>query len=125
MIDFKQIIAKSIAKVVNIDEKELESYIEIPKDTNNGDYAFPCFRLAKELKKAPPMIANDIKEKIQIDEKIVKKVEVVGGYLNFYINQEKMVEEVLTDFGAQEEYGKSEMGKGKNIIVDLFPYITS
>ena len=118
MIDFKQIIAKSIAKVVNIDEKELESYIEIPKDTNNGDYAFPCFRLAKELKKAPPMIANDIKEKIQIDEKIVKKVEVVGGYLNFYINQEKMVEEVLTDFGAQEEYGKSEMGKGKNIIVE-------
>ena len=118
MIDFKQIIAKSIAEVVNIDEKELESYIEIPKDTNNGDYAFPCFRLAKEFKKAPPMIANDIKEKIQVDEKIVKKVEVVGGYLNFYINQEKMVEEVLTDFAAQEEYGKSEMGKGKNIIVE-------
>ena len=118
MIDFKQIIAKAIAEVVNIDEKELESYIEIPKDANNGDYAFPCFRLAKELKKAPPMIANDIKEKIQIDEKMVEKVEVVGGYLNFYIQQEQMVEEVLKEIDAQEEYGKSEIGKGKNIVID-------
>ena len=118
MIDFKQILAKSIAEVVNIDEKELESYIEIPKDTNNGDYAFPCFRLAKELKKAPPMIANDIKEKIQIDETIVEKVEVVGGYLNFYIRQEQMVKEVLKEIDVQEEYGKSEIGKGKNIVID-------
>ncbi len=118
MIDFKQIIAKAIAEVVNIDEKELESYIEIPKDANNGDYAFPCFRLAKELKKAPPMIANDIKEKIQIDEQMVEKVEVVGGYLNFYIQQEQMVEEVLKEIDAQEEYGKSEIGKGKNIVID-------
>ena len=118
MIDFKQIIAKAIAEVVNRDEKELESYIEIPKDANNGDYAFPCFRLAKELRKAPPMIANDIKEKIQIDETIVEKVEVVGGYLNFYIHQEEMVEEVLKEIDAQEEYGKSEFGKGKNIVID-------
>ena len=118
MIDFKQILAKSIAEVVNIDEKELESYIEIPKDTNNGDYAFPCFRLAKELKKAPQIIANDIKEKIQIDETIVEKVEVVGGYLNFYIRQEQMVKEVLKEIDVQEEYGKSEIGKGKNIVID-------
>ena len=118
MIDFKQTIAKAIAEVVNIDEKELESYIEIPKDANNGDYAFPCFRLAKELKKAPPMIANDIKEKIQMDETIVEKIEVVGGYLNFYIQQEQMVKEVLKEIDVQEEYGKSEIGKGKNIVID-------
>ena len=118
MINFKQIIAKAIAEVVNIDEKELESYIEIPKDANNGDYAFPCFRLAKELKKAPPMIANDIKEKMQIDETILEKVEVVGGYLNFYICQEQIVEEVLKEINDKEEYGRSEIGKGKNIVID-------
>lgn len=118
MINFKQIIAKTISRVVNIDEKELESYIEIPKDANNGDYAFPCFRLAKELKKAPPMIANDIKEKMQIDETIIEKVEVVGGYLNFYIQQEQMIETVLKEIDVQEEYGKSEIGKGKNIVID-------
>ena len=118
MINFKYIIANAIAKVVNMDETELVSYIEIPKDSNNGDYAFPCFRLAKELKKAPPMIANDIKEKMQIDETIIEKVEVVGGYLNFYIQQEQMIETVLKEIDVQEEYGKSEIGKGKNIVID-------
>ncbi len=118
MINFKNIIAKEIAEIVNINEKELESYIEIPKDTNNGDYAFPCFRLAKELKKAPQMIAEDIKNQIKIDEKIIDKVEVAGGYLNFYIHQEQMIKEVLQEIANHEEYGKSEIGKGKNIVID-------
>ncbi len=51
MKDFKQIIANKISEATQIDEKELVTYIETPKDTKNGDYAFPCFRLAKELKK--------------------------------------------------------------------------
>ena len=85
MTNFKQIIAKQISEITNIDIKTLESYIEIPKDTKNGDYAFPCFRLAKELKKAPPIIAQEIKDKIELT-KDIEKVEVVGGYLNFYIN---------------------------------------
>ena len=118
MINFKYIIANAIAKVVNMDETELVSYIEIPKDSNNGDYAFPCFRLAKELKKVPPMIATEIKEKIQIDEANIEKVEVVGGYLNFYIYQPKMVEEVLKEIATQQEYGKSQIGNGKNIVID-------
>ena len=50
--NFKKIIAKQISKTIEINEKELESYIETPKDSKNGDYAFPCFRLAKELRKA-------------------------------------------------------------------------
>ena len=64
MIDFKEKIAKILADATNLNEKELESYIEMPKDSKNGDYAFPCFRLAKELRKAPPVIANEINEKI-------------------------------------------------------------
>ena len=66
MLNFKKEIAKFIANAVKLDENELESYIEVPKDSTNGDYAFPCFRLAKELKKSPVIIANDIKEKILI-----------------------------------------------------------
>ena len=88
--NFKQIIAKQISKATQINEKELETYIETPKDTKNGDYSFPCFRLAKELKKAPPVIANEIKEKLEqeIEEnKEIEKIEVVGGYLNFFINK--------------------------------------
>ena len=88
--NFKQIIAKQISKATQINEKELETYIETPKDTKNGDYSFPCFRLAKELKKAPPVIANEIKEKLEQEieaNKEIEKIEVVGGYLNFFINK--------------------------------------
>ena len=118
MINFKQEIAKKIAKAIQLNEKELETYLEIPKDTKNGDYAFPCFRLAKELKKAPPQIANEIKEKIEIDTTKIEKVDVLGGYLNFFVNKQLLTKEVLTEIAKNEEYGKSQKGKGKTILVE-------
>ena len=118
MINFKTEIAKEIAKVTNINKEELETYIEIPKDTKNGDYAFPCFRLAKELKKAPPMIAQEIKEKIEVDENIITKVEIAGGYLNFFINKELITKEVLQEMANSESYGRSTIGNGRNIVID-------
>lgn len=117
MKNFKQIIAKQISKTIEINAKELEGYIETPKDSKNGDYAFPCFRLAKELRKAPPAIANEIKEKIEPVEEI-EKVEVAGGYLNFFINKSTLAEEVLGEISKTEQYGKSIVGEGKNIVID-------
>ena len=117
MKNFKQIIAKQISKIIEINEKELESYIEMPKDSKNGDYAFPCFRLAKELRKAPPVIANEIKEKIeQVDD--IEKIEVAGGYLNFFVNKTALAEEVLGEISKTEQYGESKVGEGKNIVID-------
>ena len=118
MADFKQIIGQAIAKVTNLNEEELESYIEKPKDQKNGDYAFPCFKLAKELRKAPAIIANEIQEKIEIDKEKIEKIEVVGGYLNFYINKNAITKEVLEKVELDEEYGKSKIGEGKNIVID-------
>ena len=118
MIDFKEIISDAISNVTNINKDELKTYIEVPKESNNGDYAFPCFRLAKELKKAPQMIATDIKEKIEIDENQITNIEVAGGYLNFFINKKLLIDEVLQEISKTEEYGKSEIGKGKNVVVD-------
>ena len=118
MTDFKNEIAKYIAKTIDMQENEIESFVETPKDKNNGDYAFPCFRLAKTLKKAPPVIAEEIKEKIEIDEKYITKVEVAGGYINFYVNKMLQIEELLREFSIKKEYGKSDFGKGKNIIVE-------
>lgn len=121
MINFKQIIAKQISKATEINEKELETYIEAPKDTKNGDYSFPCFRLAKELKKAPPVIANEIKEKLEQELKEnneIEKIEVVGGYLNFFVNRSILAQEVLEEVSKSEEYGKTEIGKEKNIVID-------
>ena len=90
----------------------------MPKDTKNGDYSFPCFKLAKELKKAPQMIANDIKEKINIEGTGIEKVEVVGGFLNFFIDKEILTKEVLNEVASKEEYGKSKIGEGRNIVID-------
>ena len=118
MTDFKNEIAKYIAKTIDMQENEIESFIETPKDKNNGDYAFPCFRLAKTLKKAPPVIAEEIKEKIEIDEKYIAKVEVAGGYINFYVNKQLQIEELLKEISVKKEYGKSDFGKGKNVIVE-------
>ena len=117
MKNFKQIIAKQISKTIEINAKELEGYIETPKDSKNGDYAFPCFRLAKELRKAPPAIASEIKEKLEPVEEI-EKVEVAGGYLNFFINKSTLAEEVLGEISKTEQYGKSIVGEGKNIVID-------
>lgn len=118
MINFKNIVANAISKVVNINETEIEMSIEKPKGSENGDYAFPCFRLAKELHKAPQMIANDVKENIKVDENQITKIEVVGGYLNFFINKEILVKEVLNEMSENKEYGKSTIGNGKNIVID-------
>ena len=118
MIQFKQYIAETISKATKIKKEELEGYIEVPKDDNNGDFAFPCFKLAKTMKKAPQIIAEEIKLKIEIDTNIVDKIEVLGGYINFYINKILFVKEVLKELSIKQEYGKSELGKGKNIIVE-------
>ena len=118
MIDFKIVIANAIAQVINVDQNEIKKSIEKPKGTENGDYAFPCFRLAKTLRKAPQAIAMEIKEKIKLNENEITKLEVVGGYLNFFVNKELLVKEVLQEMSNDEEYGKSTIGNGKNIVID-------
>ena len=83
-----------------------------------GDFAFPCFKLARELKKAPPMIAAEIKEKINENENI-EKIEIAGGYLNFYINKANLVKTVLEEIeNKKEKYSSSNIGNGENIIVE-------
>ena len=68
---------------------------------------------------APPAIANSIKEKLVADEKYINKVEIVGGYLNFFINNSILVEDVLSEFdNSKENYGASKIGSGKNIVID-------
>ncbi len=119
MTDFKKMIAEMIAKVININEEEIKEYIEIPKDSSMGDYSFPCFKLAKELRKAPVAIANDIKDNIQIDKNIIEKIDVVNGYLNIYLNRKLIVKTVLEEIDKEKEnYGKSNIGTGKNIVID-------
>ena len=119
MINYKEYIGRKISEATNVDVEKISTFIEVPKDSNMGDYAFPCFRLAKELKKSPQLIANDIKEKIVIDNNIIEKIEIVGGYLNFYLNKINLVENVLKEIDNQKDnYGSKDIGKGKNVVID-------
>ena len=119
MINYKEKIAEEIQKAISTQIQDLASFIEVPPNPEMGDYSFPCFRLAKELKKAPPAIAEEINEKMVVDSTLFEKVEVTGGYLNFFVNKETMVSEVLENIDAnQQNYGASSEGEGKNIIVE-------
>ena len=121
MEEIKQIIATCIYDTLdneNITLEDIKLKIEVPKDKQNGDFAYPCFNLAKSLRKSPVNIAEDIKSKIKLDDKI-EKVEVVNGFLNFYLNDLDVVNKVLKEIlNKKEEYGKTDIGKGINIIVE-------
>lgn len=118
MIQFKKEIAKKIAEATELDISEIEGYIEVPPSSNMGDYAFPCFRLAKILKKSPMLIAEELKEKINIGENI-EKIEIVSGYLNFFINKTSLIQTVLKELEEkQDNFGANNSGNGKNIIVE-------
>ncbi len=117
MLDFKNVIADELKKVTNIDQ--ISEYIEVPTNKDMGDYSLPCFKLAKEMKKAPQIIANEIKEKINIPENIISKIDVVNGYLNFYLNTEILTKTVLEEINnKKEEYGNSSCGQGKTVVID-------
>ncbi len=116
MLDFKNIIAEKLKEVTNIEN--IAELIEIPTNKQMGDYSLPCFKLAKEMKKAPQMIANEIKEKMDLPD-VVEKIEVVNGYLNFYIAPKAYAKTVFEEIeNKKENYGSSNIGKGKNIVID-------
>jgi arginyl-tRNA synthetase len=118
MIKIKDKIAEYIEKATNLKKEEIAEYIETPKELEKGDYAFPCFRLAKEMKKSPQTIAEEIKEKIEASTEIIEKIETVGAYVNFYINKEMLVKEVISETAKEDQYGKATIGEGKNVIIE-------
>ena len=115
MVDFKKIISSLIEKEINIDVYDSIKEIE---DPSKGDYAFPCFKLAKVFRKAPNIIAENITS--EINEKryeIFEKVENVGAYINFFFAKEAFAKEII-DTVSVENYGYSSEGEGKTICID-------
>ena len=118
-MDARTDIAKAIAAITDIDEAELSSYIEIPSDRSMGDYAFPCFRLAKAMRKAPPAIAEELRAGITLPSSITK-AEVKGGYLNFFEDRAGAASATIKRVLAEgENYGHSNEGGGKNVCVEF------
>lgn len=119
MVNFKDEIAKLIAqKVEGLALSEIEDMIEVPQDAKMGDYAFPCFKLAKVLRKAPPLIAKGIAEGLA-DAPLFEKVEQVNAYVNMFISKEEFVKDTLAEVLAKgDDFGKTDIGAGKKVIVE-------
>lgn len=112
----KNKIINLITQATELDKATVEGILEIPPKPDMGDYAFPCFQLAKSLHKAPPLIAADIAEKIgKID--IIDKLEVKGAYLNFFLKKEIFVKSMIEN-ASVSNFGESAIGRGKTICID-------
>ena len=123
-MDFKIAVANEIVAALSaaygeaaLDAPEIAAALEIPPDAAMGDYAFPCFKLSKSLRKSPMMIADALADRINAD--FLSRVESVKGYLNFFIDRaiyaEKVVEQALD---AGEQYGSDMSGAGKTVVID-------
>lgn len=116
----KEVVAKAVFDVVKDDLtiEQVEQLLENPKSAAHGDVAFPTFSLAKIYHKAPQQIANDLAEKI--DNTSFEKVEVVGPYLNFFMDKKKVSHEVLSTVIKQgEHYGDFNLGNNSNVPIDM------
>ncbi|HOK62641.1 MAG TPA: arginine--tRNA ligase [Soehngenia sp.] len=120
MIDFKEELISLLKQHIDsLTHEEIEKLIEIPPSYDMGDFAFPVFKLAKEYKKAPNIIAKELENKLADSVKF-EKIEAVGPYLNFFINKEKLAFEVLNEIREKKEkYGSTDIGKGRKVIVEF------
>lgn len=120
MQDFKIEIANCLKdKIEDLSLEEIIELIEIPPNKEMGDYAFPCFKLAKVFRKAPNIISQELSEKIE-SKGAISKVIALGGYVNFFVDKSQLAKNVINDVLTQrEKYGRSDLGKDKTIVIDF------
>lgn len=116
-MDYKQYIAQKI-NVEGVAQEEIASLLAVPPDSAMGDFALPCFRFAKVLKKSPVIIAQELAKTIAPDE-VVAEVSAVNGYLNFKVNKAGLAADVLARIAREgAKYGASDEGSGKTVCID-------
>ena len=120
MQDFKVAIANCLKEnIEDLTFEEILALIEVPPNKDMGDYAFPCFKLAKVFRKAPNMIAQELSESIEANGEI-SKVMPLGGYVNFFVNKSQLAETVVKDvLTKKEKYGHSDLGQDKAVVIDF------
>lgn len=113
----KQKVVQYISSYIKeLEQSEIEKLLEIPPKPEMGDFAFPCFRLAKVFRKAPQMIAEDLKNQMELAD-FLSSVENAGGYLNFYVNKEQFAKQMVLA-ASEDNFGSSKEGEGKTICID-------
>ncbi len=115
----KSEIIKEVSRVLGKKEEEIESLIEVPPDQKLGDFALPCFVLAKEMRKNPVELAKDLENKLKMRIKSFKEVKAIGPYLNFFIDKLKFNEYIIEQISKKrEKYSVNTSGKGKTLLIE-------
>lgn len=115
-MDFKRMIGSMLENAAGLEDGA--NLLEVPPDPAMGDFAFPCFKLAKTLRKAPPLIAGDIAEKLE-KPAWISSIEVKGAYINFFLDKAAFAKAVLEQAKAQgDRYGSSDIGGGRVVTMD-------
>ncbi|MEK6941863.1 MAG: arginine--tRNA ligase [archaeon] len=121
MDEFRQSIAKALESAIGLkgfDEKTIFGMLESPPAKELGDAAFPAFKLAPLLKKAPKDIAQEIVEKLKLPKEI-SEAKAIGPYVNFFFSKEALAKDILADILSQKEsFGKNKYFGGKKIVVE-------
>jgi arginyl-tRNA synthetase len=112
---FKEEIISILAKNTKLRETEIEKLIEMPPNSDLGDYAFPCFVLSKHFKKSPDKVAEHLKNEIK-PTKSIEKIESKGAYLNFFINKKTLAQNIIE---INANFGKIKLGKKRKIAIDF------
>ncbi len=112
---FKKEIINLLSKEIKLKKPQIENLIEIPPDSNFGDYSFPCFTLSKKNKKSVNQIAEKLSKKLKTT-KIIDKIEPKAGYVNFFINKNKLAQEIIK---INSNFGKANLGKKNKIVIDF------
>ena len=116
-MDYKKYIAEKLI-IDGVSSDEIYELLALPPNTEMGDYALPCFKFAKIMRKSPVMIAESLRSTVATDE-VISEVSAVNGYLNFKINKDGFVKDTLDKILAQKEaYGASKEGDGKTVCID-------
>lgn len=120
MQDFKVSVATCLKEhIEELTLEEIVALIEVPPNKEMGDFAFPCFKLAKVFRKAPNVIAQELSSKIEA-KGAISNVTPLGGYINFFVNKSQLAKTVIKDvLTKKEKYGHSDLGKDKTIVIDF------
>lgn len=118
-MDFKQEVISQLAALTGLEQEAIAGVVEVPPEQKLGDLAFPCFVLAKTMRKAPPLIAQELAQQYPVGQ-TVTQVQAVGGYLNFFYNRGEFAKQTLHALrGAGKNWGRAELGKGKKVLVEF------
>ena len=117
--DFRGEAARVIARHAELEREAVERMLTVPPKPDMGDFAFPCFTLAKKWRKAPPVIAQEIAEKASGDLDLLCGAQALGGYVNLSVDRARFADAVLREAtSAGEAYGRCEDGAGQTIAID-------